>query len=91
VWYLNKGVTLTKDNLVRRNWTRNTKCVYCTCDKTIQHLFFYCHYAKFLWRALQFTFGIQRIANINDIFTCWLLGIGIKHRKQILVGATALC
>jgi hypothetical protein len=91
LWYLNKGVTLTKDNLVRRNWTGNTKCVFCTCVETIQHLFFDCHFASFLWRALQFTFGIHRPASISDLFTNWLLGIGLKSRKQILVGATALC
>jgi hypothetical protein len=91
LWYLNKGVTLTKDNLVRRNWTGNTKCVFCTCEETIQHLFFYCHFASFLWRALQFTFGIHRPASISDLFTNWLLGIGLKSRKQNLVGATALC
>jgi hypothetical protein len=91
LWYLSKGVTLTKDNLVRRIWMRNTKCVFCTCEETIQHLFFDCRYASFLWRALQFTFGIHRPASINDLFTNWLLGIGLKSRKQILVEATALC
>jgi hypothetical protein len=91
LWYLSKGVTLTKDNLVRRNWAGNTKCVFYTFEETIQHLFFYYHYARFLWRAPQFTFGIQRPASINGLFTNWLLRIGLKSRKQILVGATALC
>jgi hypothetical protein len=91
LWYLNKRVTLTKDNLVRRNWTGNTKCVFCTCEETIQHLFFDYHFASFLWRALQFIFGIHRPASISDLFTNWLLGKGLKSRKQILVGATALC
>jgi hypothetical protein len=91
LWYLNKGVTLTRDNLIRRNWTGNAKCAFYTCDETIQHLFLDCHYARFLWRALQFTFGIHRPSIINDMFINWLLSIGHKNRKQILVGATALC
>jgi hypothetical protein len=78
LWYLNKGVTLTKDNLVRRNWMGNTKCVFCDCEENIQHLFFDCHYAKFLWRALQFTFNIQSPMSINDMFTNWLLASGRK-------------
>jgi hypothetical protein len=89
LWYLNKGVTITKDNLVHRNWTGNTKCASCDCEENIQHLFFNCHYAKFLWRALQITFNIQSPMNINDMFTNWLLALG--HRSKILVGATALC
>jgi hypothetical protein len=48
LWHLNKGVTLTKDNLVRRNWTGTTTCVFCASEETIHHLFFECHYAKFL-------------------------------------------
>jgi hypothetical protein len=43
LWYLNKGVTLIKDNLVRRNWIGSTKCVFCDRDETIQYLFFNCH------------------------------------------------
>jgi hypothetical protein len=35
LWYLNKGVILTKDNLVRRNWTGSTRCVYCSKKETI--------------------------------------------------------
>ena len=78
LWYLNKGVTLTKDNLVRRNWTGSTSCAFCNREETIQHLFFECHYAKFLWRALQITFGIHSPTSINDMFTSWLLALGQK-------------
>jgi hypothetical protein len=91
LWYLNKGVILTKDNLVLQNWTGSTRCVYCSEKETIQHLFFECHYAKFLWRALQFAFNIQGPMSINNMFTNWLLIFGSKQRKQILVGATMLC
>ena len=49
--YLKRGVILTKDNLVRWNWNGSKHCCFCSSDETIQHLFFYCHVAKFLWRA----------------------------------------
>ena len=39
MWYLIKGVTLTKDNLARRRWKWSLKCCYCNLDETIQHLF----------------------------------------------------
>jgi hypothetical protein len=39
LWYLNKGVILIKDNLVRRNWTGSTSCAFCNSEETIQHLF----------------------------------------------------
>jgi hypothetical protein len=40
VWYIYKGVTLTKDNLARKNWHGDLKCSFCIADENIQHLFF---------------------------------------------------
>ena len=39
MWYLIKGVTLTKDNLARRRWKGSLKCC-CNLNETIQPLFF---------------------------------------------------
>ena len=39
LWYLKKrGVTLTKDNLAKRNWQGSIKCSLCSSVETIQHL-----------------------------------------------------
>jgi hypothetical protein len=43
VWYLRRGVILTKDNLAKRNQTgKQKKNILCHKDKTIKHLFFQC-------------------------------------------------
>ncbi len=86
-----KGVALTKDNLVRRNWHGSLKCCFCMRNKTIQHLFVECHCAKFLWRALQFTTGLYTAHSIPHIFENWLMGVDKKSTKLILVGASAIC
>jgi len=39
LWYLKRGVILTKDNLARRSWNGDTKCCFCHHPETIQHLF----------------------------------------------------
>ncbi|WVZ49016.1 LOW QUALITY PROTEIN: hypothetical protein U9M48_000398 [Paspalum notatum var. saurae] len=52
LWYLKRGVILTKDNLAKRNWKGSKACEFCSRPETIQHLFFECHYAKFLWRSV---------------------------------------
>jgi hypothetical protein len=49
MWYVYKRVILTKDNLAKRNWKGNKQCIFCCKDENIQHLFFECYYAKFLW------------------------------------------
>ena len=40
LWFLNKGVILTRDNLARRNWQGSKKCVFCNHNESIKHLFF---------------------------------------------------
>lgn len=59
LWYLKKGVLLTRDNLIKRKWKGESKCCFCNNNETIQHLFFKCHVAKFAWNAVFFAFGIQ--------------------------------
>jgi hypothetical protein len=48
LWYLKRGVVLTKDNLSRSNWRGGKQCVFFAQEETIQHLFFECHFAKFI-------------------------------------------
>jgi hypothetical protein len=49
LWYLGRGVTLTKDNLIKRNWNDSPKCAFCNHNETLQHLFFDCHFARSVW------------------------------------------
>jgi hypothetical protein len=48
LWYLYKGVILTKDNLARRQWQGDKKCCFCSSEESIQHLLFDCPFAKFV-------------------------------------------
>jgi hypothetical protein len=40
LWYLRRGVILTKDNLAKRNWHGFLSCCFCHKLETIKHLFF---------------------------------------------------
>ena len=91
MWYLKRGVILTKGNLARRNWNGNKQCCFCYRDETIQHLFIDCHVAKFLWRAVQFVFDLNPPRSITHLFSNWLRGVGTKLKRQLLVGTSALC
>ena len=48
LWFLYKGVTLTKDNLIKRSWHGNEKCYFCNNLETIQYLFLNCVLGKFI-------------------------------------------
>ena len=91
LWYLLKGVLLTKDNLAKKNWDGSHKCYFCNCNETIQHLFFYCHHAKILWRVVAVATGLPPPSSVAHMSSTWLLDIGAKQRKLILVGVAALC
>jgi hypothetical protein len=52
-WYLRRGVILTKDNLLKRNWHGNTQCVFCQQNETIKHLFFQYRFARSIWSCIQ--------------------------------------
>jgi hypothetical protein len=40
MWYMYKGVTLTKDNLAKRNWNGNKQCVCCLAMSQFNICFF---------------------------------------------------
>ena len=42
---------MTKDNLIKRNWKGSTKCCFYSLEESIQHLFFECHVARFVWNT----------------------------------------
>ena len=90
MWYLLKGVMLTKDNLAIRNCHGILKCCFCMKNETIQYLFVECPYARFLWRA-QFSSGLNTLLIISHMFENWLVGVDKKTSKLILVRASAIC
>ena len=65
---MHKGVTLAKDNLAKKNWKGSMKCCYCNYDESIQHLFFQCDFAKFIWRIIEDAFGLTVPQNVTHIF-----------------------
>jgi hypothetical protein len=91
MWYLYKGVILTKDNLARRQWQGDKKCCFCYSNETIQHLLFDCHYAKFIWRIVHVSFNLKPPTSVHNLFISWLEGLNKKMKSQILVGASAIC
>ena len=68
MWFVHKQVILTKDNLIKCNWTGPTRCSFCDQDETIKHLFFDCPLAKYFGRqSTSLLISIHRI-----LLTCYL-------------------
>jgi hypothetical protein len=90
VWYLDKGVTLPKNNLARKNWQGDLKCSFCNADENIQHLFFDSPIARFIWRIIQVSFNITPPTSFHHIFTHWLGATKIGVKKIIWSGICAI-
>jgi hypothetical protein len=54
-------------------------------------LFFDCHYASFLWRAVFVLFSINPPRNTNHLFNSWSKLGGSNHNHLLLTGTVAFC
>ena len=90
MWFLNRKVLLTKDNLTKRNWNGSKKCCFCDQNETIQHLFITCPFAKMVWRIVHMAFNLKPPNNITHLFGNWLDGVSKTDKVPIRVGVCAL-
>jgi hypothetical protein len=82
LWLLTKDAVLTKDNLIRRKWTGDPKCLFCDADETSTHLFFQCPIAKVIWSVIAVCLGANNIPNNLD--QCWKwCETWLPHGKKI--------
>jgi hypothetical protein len=88
MWFLLKGVILTKDNLLKIHWRGDHRCCFLTITK-IQHLFFDCHVARYVWRIFTMAFGLRPPKDIADFCGVWLNQVDQRIRSQICVGISA--
>jgi hypothetical protein len=90
LWYIHQGVILTKDNLVKRKWKGSSKCSYCNCNESIDHLFFKCCFARFVWRLVEICTRITMPQNVAHYFWLWIKGAGSSVKKIISMGGAAV-
>jgi hypothetical protein len=86
LWLLYREVILTKDNLVKRNWHVNEMCSFCSNVEIIQHLFFDCALAKFIWRVVYLVSGLAPPNNIRHMFKVWVHSMNSSVRQIFLIG-----
>jgi hypothetical protein len=80
VWYLLKGVVLTKDNLATQNWQWNKRCVFCDRDQMIQHLFLTVILLMTCGGSYIICFGMRPPRSLCHVFGNWLMGVDSKTK-----------
>ena len=91
LWYLRRGVVLTKDNLAKQNWHVNQRCCFCHENETIQHLFFECRFTRLVWVTVFAVGGLPQPRNVSNMFGNWTIGVPKEYKQLVPVGAAALC
>jgi hypothetical protein len=91
LWFLQKEVILTKDNLAQKNRKGGQKCIGCNLNEMVKHLFMDCHYVRMVWRMVYLATGLTQPKSIRHMFGSWLSNQNSKIRALIWVGIAALC
>jgi hypothetical protein len=87
-----KNRILTKDNLLKRGWTGNDQCQFCSEKETVNHLLFGCGLAKLTWQVVLCAFQLVRPPDrVDDLFVGWIKSFPKSQRNLVLCGARALC
>jgi len=91
LWLVCQNAILTKYNLCKRKWKGNKSCAFCTEDENVQHIFFGCLMAKYVWSILAFSLGADcRPSNI-DQYWIWVNKILPYSQQMHAVGLAAIC
>ncbi|KAG8060373.1 hypothetical protein GUJ93_ZPchr0002g26796 [Zizania palustris] len=91
LWLAYKNKILTRDNLVKRGWKGDIKnCVFCCREESVQHLFFDCSVAKFIWRMVYTCFNIGPFADMKHVWDTWFGKLNKRVRNVVGVGLAAV-
>jgi hypothetical protein len=57
LWLIWHNAIATKDNLLKRKWTGDPFCLFCSTHESILHLFFSCPAAQYVWSVVGMVVG----------------------------------
>jgi hypothetical protein len=90
-WLVVRNKILTKDNLRKRCWIGSLNCCFYGVDESIDHLFFKCPIAQYMWRVIQIALNLRSIPkNIKDLYDNWFCKPKDKMTHLVLFGCGAL-
>lgn len=62
LWLIRHNAIATKDNMIRGNWVGDPLCRFCPGPENIQHMFFHCSTAKYVWSIICKCIGLRNRA-----------------------------
>jgi hypothetical protein len=71
-WLMENNAVLTKDNMIRRKWKGNPKCLFCDQNENLEHLFFQCSIARCVWGIVGTCLGATNIPGSIEQYKEWI-------------------
>ena len=91
LWLIEHNAILAKDNLAKRNWSGDLHCRFCSDMESIDHLFFECLTARYIWSLVAYVLGATHRPTSFGQFWQWI-AITLPNRKQFhMIGLAAIC
>ena len=82
---------LTRDTLRERGGVCTKNCLFCGQDESINHLFFKCPLARYVWNIVSVSTGLNcQFVDANHCLTDWLNGFKGKTKLKVAVGLAAV-
>ena len=91
MWLIENNSILTRDNLSRRGWQGDTRCAFCMRDESINHLFFDCTTAKYIWSLVAHVVGANCRPCSFEQFWIWAKHFLPLGEKFWYIGLAAIC
>lgn len=77
LWQISNNKLQVAVNLAKKRWKGSVRCCLCGCSENVDHVFFKCHLAKFVWEAICEIFGLTVYPCSWESFSSsWLRGKG---------------
>ena len=91
IWLVLKKSILTGDVLLKRGGVCEKSCLFCGQDESIDHLFFRCPLARYVWNTVSVAVGVNcQAVDTQSCLTGWLDSFGKKMKKKMAVGVAAV-
>ena len=91
MWLVEKNSILTRDNLTRRGWHGDKRCNFCLENESVNHLFFDCSMARYVWSLVAYVVGTDCRPCSFDQFWLWAKQFFPLSENFLYVGLAAIC
>ena len=73
LWQVFNNKLQVGQSLLKRGWRGSGNCCVCCCPETVDHIFFNCHLAKFIWSVIKEIWQMGELPrSLADLCCDWL-------------------